>query len=280
MVAILALAALSAQAYRLTFKDTTGVVRSYQIVADMKGSMEMLGSTVPVTSTTKMLAVEKVLAVRNGISSLSFELKDGTTKMGIGALPGDAEGQNIEQPLPGFTINYDRTPQGKVSNLKTSGELASRFGGMFDTLNNSSQYPGQGLEFPNKELAAGDTWVGKQTVEFFPGSQIHVTAKYTLVGTRVVQGKTYLELKCDMTGTMPAAAIKMPTLGGDDAAAAPTTTMGMTLSGQSTSLFDEAAGEIYGTTYTMKVKIDMTTPGDNGAGIMNMMLTGKMLKAN
>ena len=273
LVTMLILTALSAQAYRLQFKDTAGATRNYAMTVNTKGTMSVMGMSMPLTSVTTMTAVEKVLNVKNGSASVSYEIKDGKIKVTIAGIPGEDEPQTVDQPMPGFTMTYDRTPLGKVSNVKMTGEITNMLGG-FDP--SSSQYPGQGLEFPDKDLKAGDTWTGQQSLEVAPGSTVDMKAKYTLTGTKVVEGKTYLVLTCDITASAPKITITQPENKDQPAEAQPAIT-GLTLKGKATTLFDEAAGEIFSETFTMDVSMNLAG-GIGEAGAVKMTMDGTLTR--
>lgn len=269
LVAVLALTALSVQAYRLQFKDTAGATHTYAMVVNTKGTMNVMGMSMPMTSVTSMTTVEKVLAVKDNLASISYEAKEGKVTVTVSGVPGEDEPQTIEQPMPTFTITYDRTKLGKVSNLKMTGEMAGMLGGFDPT---SNQYPGQGMEFPDKDLKAGDNWTAQQSVEVAPGSKINMIAKYTLTGTKVVDGKTYLALACDITADAPTLKVNQP------ADAEQPVISNLKLRGKATTLFDETAGVIFNTTYTMDVSMNLAAEGDAaaGAGSIKLTMEGKM----
>lgn len=273
MAALLMLATLSAHAFRLQFKDNAGDERTYAATMSMKGAMDMMGMSMPMTTTSSFTAIEKVLAVKDSVATVSYEVKDGKSVTEIIGM-GDEDPQTVEQPIPGFTLTYNRTPQGRVSNIKMTGEATALLGGFSDMMNNQMQYPGQGLEFPDKELKAGDTWTGKQEMELFPGSKLTINAKYTLVGTRAVKGKTFLVVKCDLDAKMANAKIKTPAT---EAEAAIDITLGMALKGTGETLFDEANGSLYETDTNMNIVVDISN-STIGTGKMTAKMESKVTR--
>jgi hypothetical protein len=175
--------------------------------------------------------------------------------------------------MPDFTMTYVRTPQGKVSHFLMTGGLSDMLGTQFNGVNSQTEYPGQGLEFPAKDLAPGDTWTGKTTMSLFPGSQLDVTANYTLLTPKKINGKTYMVIACDMSGKMTPATMNAP--GG--ATGGQQMSFGMTMTGTSKTLFDEDAGQLVATTYTMHVNMDIAALGaDAGAGKVLMDIDGSI----
>jgi len=249
MMLALALAALSAQGYTLQFKDSAGAARAYRSQMTITGVMSGAGLSLPLNATVDMTLLEKVLGVKDQVAAVSFGLQQGTMHLKVSGLPGEEEEQTIDQALPVFTFLFNRTPRGKVSNVKTQGEIASLFLGSADALVTPMSSPDRGLEFPAGELKIGDTWQGSQTA-LAGNAETRVTALYTLAGTQVVNGKTYLKINCDTTVSVPDTGMNAD----DDTEMA----MNVILKGQSTTLFDEAAGEPFRTSFTMSGTLNMT----------------------
>lgn len=269
---LLGVGSLTAQAYRLQFKDTQNAVNTYAMTVKMTGQLSVMGITVPVTSTTEAKTSEKVLKVANGLATIQFDMKEGKTHMDVSALPGEDQGQTIEQPVPTLTMTYDRTPLGVVSNMKMTGDFTTLFGANSDPTGGQMGVPGEGLVFPNKDLNTGDNWTGKQTISMFGNTPISLEANNTFAGISKVNGKTYLLIVSEITG-------KMPTTTLNPAATGQNADMKMSfgisaMKGHSTTLFDEAAGKIYQTKYSMDVTINMGILGQEGAGTLQMNMEG------
>jgi hypothetical protein len=190
--------------------------------------------------------------------------------------PGEDQEQKIEQAMPLFTINYDRTPLGHVTNVKVSGLPSDQS----DLMGAQAQYPGQGLEFPDRDLKIGDSWDGKQALSLVTGSTIDIKVKYTLTGTKVVNGTTYLVLRSDINTKVNKMPIAMPAAdgAGSDGQKA---TADMTITGSVTELFDEAAGQIGNSTLNLNVDMTMSAAGGDAAGMnlaMKMKIDGEMVR--
>ncbi|MHB9107045.1 MAG: hypothetical protein ACYDCO_08320 [Armatimonadota bacterium] len=269
----LSLAAL-AQAYTLQFKDAAGTTRTYKSQMTITGTMSGAGMTLPIEAAVEMALVEKVLDVRNQVSSVSYGSSNGVMRVKVTGLPGEEEEETIDQDLPDFTFTYNRTPQGKVSNVKTHGEITNLFLGPADMLLNPLENPGQGLELPAGDVKIGDTWTGTQTA-LVGTAQAKVTAKYTLAGTEVVDGKTYLKITSDTTISVPGATVNA----GDQEKENPVALV-LNLKGRTTTLFDQAAGAPFRTTFTLAGTMTMNGPETMGMEVKTTLnVSGTMEKA-
>jgi hypothetical protein len=258
-------ATLAAQAARLQYKDVAGIARTYQASYTMRGQFTIPGGgTMPMNMVMSFTVREKVRSVNaNGTASISSEMKDGSITMTI-------SGEEQKMPFPAFEMTYDRTPLGKMTNLKMTGEGAEtlkQMSSMGMNQNFMSQF-GQGFEFPNRELVAGDTWKVTQPFEMMPGMKLDMTALFTLTGPKSVDNKNYLQIDTDMSMNMPKATLKGP----DGAASA--MSMAMQMKAKATTLFDETAGALFGAIFngTMNMQMTMTDP-DAGAITMSGALT-------
>ena len=247
-----------AQAYTLQFKDAAGTTRTYRSQMAITGAMSGAGMNLPIEAVVEMALIEKVLDVRDQVSSVSYGSSNGVMRVKVTGLPGEEEEETIDQELPDFTFTYNRTPQGKVSNVKTHGEITHLFLGPVDMLLNPAENPGQGLELPAGDVKIGDTWTGTQTA-LVGAAQAKVTATYTLAGTEVVNGKTYLKITSDTVISVPGATID--TAEGDEENPV---ALVLNLKGRTTTLFDEAAGEPFRTTFTLAGTMTMSGPETMG----------------
>lgn len=153
-----------------------------------------------------------------------------------------------------------------------TGDFTTLFGANSDPTGGQMGVPGEGLVFPNKDLNTGDNWTGKQTISMFGNTPISLEANNTFAGISKVNGKTYLLIVSEITG-------KMPTTTLNPAATGQNADMKMSfgisaMKGHSTTLFDEAAGKIYQTKYSMDVTINMGILGQEGAGTLQMNMEG------
>lgn len=256
MTLALLLAALATQGYALQFKDAAGTTRTYRSQMAITGTMTGGGLNLPLNATVEMILLEKVLGVRDEIASVTYGLQRGTLRLKVTGIPGEEKEQTFNQALPVFAFTFDRTPRGKVSNVKTQGEITGMFLGSADALMNPMATPDRGLEFPAGEVKVGDTWQGTQ-VALIGNAQARVAALYTLAGTEMVNGMTYLKITCDTTVSVPDTRVKAD----DDAPMA----MNVIMQGQSTTLFDEEAGEPFRTTFAMSGVLNMS--GDDTMGM-------------
>ena len=143
----------------------SGVSRQYHTKVGLSGNVSMGTVSSPIESTITMTALEQINAVANGKSSVTYSLKNGTVSVKLPNLMGDDNTpQSIDQPMPDFAMDFDRTPLGKISNLKMSGEAGNLLGGAPNQVNNQLINPEEGLEFPDKDLQPGDTWTRTTTV--------------------------------------------------------------------------------------------------------------------
>ncbi len=212
LVCLLGMSCLSAQAHRLQFKDAEGTKRVYNTQVGLTGNVTMGSISTPIDSTMTMTAFELINAVKDGKSSVTYQVKDGKVSVKLPNLTGgDGAPQSIEQQVPDFSMVFERTPLGQISNLHVSGEANNMLGGPPNELNNQLINPEQGLQFPDKELQPGDTWNCTTTVPLGGDSKLAVTANYTLVGTKVADnGKTYLQIDVDLTMSVPKLACPPP----------------------------------------------------------------------
>ncbi|MHB9133585.1 MAG: hypothetical protein ACYDBB_21180 [Armatimonadota bacterium] len=271
-VVILVLLPISAGAYQLRFKDAAGAMRTYRFEIKTTGTATSGTSTIPLDSTAVMTTVEKILNVKNGLSSISYEMRDGEMT-GKFTPPGADKPQTVKMPLPAMSMSFERSPLGKVTNARMSGQMTGMMNSQLDVLN-KYQNPGQGLEFPEKELKDGDTWGGAQTIPLDGDNKLEVTAKYTLIGTKVDNGRSLLQIDCDLAVKATNFTIKI-TQGDKDESM----TISIDLTGKTTTFFDEAAGGIYSTT----VKLANTTTtilGKEPTPLkMNTVIEGTMTRA-
>jgi hypothetical protein len=179
-----------------------------------------------------------------------------------------------------MTMTFERTPQGKVSNMEMSGEGAEMLkgmqgmGGMGMNQNMISQLGGA-IEFPNRELSVGDTWkMTMPPVEPMPGMKLDIAGLYKYVGTKVTDGKNLMQVDTAMTMKMPKTAMKAP----DGSSLGMSMTMNMTA--KATTLFDEAAGALFSGSFSgaMTMAMSMKNPETGEAMNMsgNMTMTGWM----
>lgn len=259
-------ATIAAQAARLQYKDVAGTIRTYKAYYSMKGSFAVPGQgDVPMTIVMNFTVREKVMAVAaDGTAKILDELKDG-------ALTVNAAGQEQKKPFPEFQMTYDRTPQGKTSNMQMTGEGADtmkQMSGMGMNQNFMSEM-GSAVQFPDKELAFGDTWKTAMPVEAMPGMKFDISALFKLTGTKVVDAKTYLQIDTDLNMNMPKSSIKAPDGSGLNM------TMGMAMKAKSTTLFDEQAGALFSGSFngTMTMTMSMKDPGSDETIDMNGTMT-------
>ncbi|OPZ82349.1 MAG: hypothetical protein BWY76_02744 [bacterium ADurb.Bin429] len=172
-------------------------------------------------------------------------------------------------------MTYDRTPLGKMSNLKMSGEGAEtlkQMQSMGMNQNFMSQF-GQGFEFPNRDLQVGDTWKVTQPFEVMPGMKMDLTALFKMMGTKTIDNRGLLQIDTDMSLAMPKAELKGP----DGASLG--MTMAMQMTAKATTYFDEAAGAMYGASFAGTINMQMASAGgENGAQSMTgtMTISGTM----
>ncbi|HOS43221.1 MAG TPA: hypothetical protein PK794_05965 [Armatimonadota bacterium] len=252
--------ALAAQAARLQYKDAAGTVRTYQATYDITGQFTLPGGgAMPLRMAMRFTVREKVIAVKaDGTAAISSEMTDGTMKMTV-------LGEEQELPFPSVLMTYDRTPLGKMTNLKMSGEGAETMKQMQNmglNQNFMSQF-GQGFEFPNRELQVGDTWKVTQPFEVMPGMKMDLTALFKMIGAKTVDNRNLLQIDTDMSLAMPQAELKGP----DGAPLG--MTMAMQMTAKATSYFDEAAGALYGANFSGTINMQMAGKGGE-AGAQNM----------
>ena len=257
MVLAMCLLALPAHAYRLAYKDVAGSTLNYQNTMAMTGNVEVNGTVSPFQSTTGMMMVQHVDAVTNGVASLTMQLKDGKTTVKMPPSASQPDGKTLEQKLPDFTLSMDRSSIGKVSNIKFVGKAPSIPGmqGGGDWVNRMLQQ-GSNISLPDHDLAIGDTWQDKMTLEILPGAKADILINNKLAGTQIVNGKTYLVIATTMTMSLPDG--KM-TLGQGDKAM--TIHLNMDMKGTSETLFDEQAGVILRSTFKSDVTSITTIDG-------------------
>lgn len=272
-LAVFIIAALSAQAARLLFKDPEGTVRTYKGVYNVRGAMDMPGmGSIPLNITMAFTVREKVNEVRaDGTANVTDELCDGTLAMKI-------NDEEKKVPFPGYIMTYDRTNLGKISNVKMSGEGVEQLKqmqgmGMGMNENIMSQF-GQGFPFPDRELAMGDTWKASVAMEAMPGMKMNVNALMKLVGTKVVDNKSYLQIATDLTMNMPKFEVK-----GTEGAASGMA-MSMTMKGKATTLFDEQAGALFAANFEGTMAMTMTMPNPESdediSATTTMTITGNL----
>ncbi len=274
LMAVLGASALTAQAARIAFNDTAGAIRTYKTDIKVTGTMSAMGINAPIDAVVNQTMVEKVTDVQDGKATVNTSQKEGSVEVKISGLPdenGETKAQTIKQDLPAMSIDFTRTAQGKVSDVKMDGDVTKMFGGADGGALNMTQFPGQGIEFPAGDVKVGDTWSGKESMKLSGDSTLDVAIKYTLTGTKVVDGKTYLVITADIDTNVP----KLKTKTGAGAAATDMT-LSFTLKGQAITLFDEKAGEIFKEYFDLASTMNMTG-GDNAAK-MDMVIKGTMQK--
>ena len=271
---LLGLTSLAAQAYRPQFKDAQGTVRTYKSNMHMKGTSDVMGMTIPVDSTVTMTSLEKVLAKNAAAAStLSYTVKEGKVKATV-SVPGLDEDETVDQALPSFNMTYTRTPSGRVTSVKSTGQLDPNMGQM-TPIDIMSDYPGQGLEFPNKELKVGDTWDGVQSFTLAGGATVHFKVKYTLTGVKDVNGASCLLVTSDINVKANNLAVQLTGIGGNAAKV----TVSMVITGTETMLFDQTAGEIAGTDSDLNIDVNMTSDSGEVPNIkMKLKMDGDMTR--
>jgi hypothetical protein len=275
LLAVLGITALTAQAARIAFNDKAGTSRTYKMELKVTGAVDAMGISAPVDASVTQTMVEKITDVANGVATVNTSSSGGAVEVKV-SLPdenGTTKPQTMKQELPGMTVDFKRTANGKVSDVKMSGDAMKMFGGD-NGMMGMGQFPGQGIQFPDGDVKVGDTWTGKETVTLAGDSSIDITVKYALSGTQVVDGKTYLVITADINANVPK--LNAKTVAGEGA---PDMQMAMTMKGQAKTLFDEAAGEIYKEFFNLTTNITMTGNGENAMSMkMNMNMKGSMTK--
>ena len=270
MIGVLGWATLSAQAVRLAFNDTAGAARTYHSDIALTGSFtaEGVDEAMPLTGHVTFTMVEKVLAVKaDGTASVSNEITDGGINMTLGE-------QEVKYPLKGYKATFDRSPQGKVTNLKSTGDPTSNAIDQMQTMGFGSEWKliaelGQRFALPAKDLQPGDCWDSKQSEEVSPGNAVTMTESSKLIGNAVVEGNTYQQIDSTTTLTTPEQKTKSSAAGMSIAIA-----MQVSMTAKSTTYFDAQAGQIFRTAYTGATNMHMTVDGPTGPlaikGTMNM----------
>jgi len=238
--------------------------------------MDMMGMSIPMDMTMNMTTVEKVLAANaDGTATISYAIKDGKVVITMTA-PGETTPKTIEQPFPTFGMSFKRTAVGKISDLKMTGDIDPKLKQQLDTISSQLQYPGQGMVFPDKELNIGDSWDGTQSFALLPGSKMDLKVKYTLTGTKEVNGKTYLVLTSDIDAKAKDLAMKVP---GEAGAADTKLKMTMNIIGTGTTLYDVNAGEMGDVTFKMNTDMSVVSEGSDGMSMkMKMIMDGQMVR--
>lgn len=263
---------LTAQAYLLQLRDAVGTVRTYANTMTMTGDFAMGTITMPIKGTVTFTTVESVTGISadNTAAVISSSQKDGMMTLELPSMTGEEDTQTVQQPMPKLAMTFNRTPQGKVSNLKLSMDGRAMEGSPLDVFTNPMEDIGVDLEFPNRELNIGDTWTAKQSVALGGGAILNATGNYTLAGTEVVNGATCLKIQCSVTASTTAMPVSTP-LGPQ--------TMTMSMLGTTTALFDPRAGETVSGTQSLTIMVDMKSIGDDPTvAKTNMKLNGTITK--
>ncbi len=262
MMTLLIVTALSAQAYRLTYKGAPGTVNTYNIKGHINNTSTVQGNKMDTVMDMTMTLVEKVLAVKpDGNMSISNEIKDGKMKMTLPGSPAGAEPKTLD--IPSMSSTFDRTPLGKVSNMVYGGNMAAmqQMKSMNTWMSSlDRRFPG----FPDTDLQIGDSWsLDDKGMEVMPGSSVDIKGTMTLAGTKEVDGKTYLVINSVGATKMDNMVIKLPLPANaqDANAAPPQMTLNGTVKVSGTFLFDEQAGEYYNSTADIKFDMQMTIAG-------------------
>lgn len=276
VAALIAVLAVSAQAYRLTLKSPVGVTRTYANTMTINGASETMGMTIPMHGTVSMTMTEQVTSANaDGTANIATTLKNGAMQMTISGLPG-GESQQINQSIPDMTMTYTQSARGVVSNLQMSGKM-TEMPGFPSTMMNGMSNPMQGMAFPDRDLQIGESWTGQETMEIMPGQTFIVNANYTLAGVDKVDGKELLRVTSTATANMPACSVNAGNMPGGESLQM---MMSMTMRMTGTTHFDAAAGELYSSNYTGTVTTTITPSGEMAmmGTTMTMNLTGTMQK--
>lgn len=267
-VVLLVGTALSAHAVRLAYSQQVGSSRTYLSSFTMTGNIAMPGQdSMKLDSSFSTTTEEKILAVnQDGAASVSMDMKNGNMKMTVA-------GQTQQMPIPAMQMTFDRTKLGKVSNMQMQGEAVDQMPGM-----NNMQFNqlGTSYAFPDRDLNAGDAWEDKTTLEIPFLGEATIVTKNTLVGTKIVDGKTYLQIDSTMTMTTPGTASTM-----GEGEQQMTMKMAIKLTGTASSLWNEEAGELFRSTVKADMIMNMTMTSADGQSMnttMNMKMNGTMKK--
>jgi len=268
LVVSLICAALASHAYRLAFKDTAGATRTYNNAINLTGSVQAMGLNVPVTGTVNFVMSETVNSVTTGSANITTQIQNGMANVTLSGLPGDEGAQTINEPIPPITITYDRTPLGAISNVKVTGQQAVLPGLPSELLTNL-QTPGQGIAFPNRDIAAGESWTGQQNLQLGQGGSAAVSITNKLVGPLTMGGRNLIQIDSTMTANVANLTVNMGDPG--QSAAIP---VNVKLNGTGTTLFDPQAGVIYSMKSQYTVNATVSGLGDAGTITMNLTLNG------
>jgi hypothetical protein len=269
LLCVLAIACRAAEGdpFKLAFRDSIGAKRTYATKYSITGTIEGAGLVTPLNASVTYDGTESVLASAQGQTSLAYEVRAGMMSV---QLTLEGKPQTFKQPLEGWLLEYSRTPKGAVSNLKITGALARLLGGPIDMVSNQLQYPGQMVQFPDRELAIGESWTTTQSVEVSEGQRIEVTCKHTLAAARKIDGKELVQINSDVQAKADKLPVAIPLADG--------ATSALTLAGRTVTLFDPHLGEINKTTFSGTASMSMTL----GAGLKStstLTLTGTTTKS-
>ncbi len=263
LLCLLALAvSLGAQGYRLEFKQAAGTKHVYRYDLRARGSLSLPDSPVMAfTAQTAFTALERIVSVKPGGNAVvSMALKHGNVILTSGE-------KTRRAAIPILLVQFDRSPLGEVGRVQTRGSFGE-VSPTLKSLDNQWQYInqfGQQLQFPPTDLSIGDTWSVNGVIELAPGTTISVEGQNTLVGAKVVGGKTYLHIHSDFTLTLPRSEM---TIG--DPAARQRIALRLKMLGKSDTLFDAKAGCVFRTGFSAGLTLGVDVSGVEGkSGAMN-----------
>jgi len=270
MLGLLVWASLSGQAVKLAFCDVAGASRTYHSDIALKGNFTAEGMDEPMalTGNVTFTMVEKVLAVKSdGTANLSNEITEGDITMNLGE-------QEMKYPLAGYKATFDRTPQGKVTNLKSIGDPTASVLSQMESMGFGNEWKliaelGQRFAFPTGDVNVGDSWQSTQAEELSPGKVVTMKEQNTLKGPETVDGASYLRIDSVTSLETPEQTTKTSAAGQSIGL-----TMKMSMTANSKTYFDARAGQIYRTAYQGVTNMHMSVDSPAGAmvikGTMNM----------
>jgi len=250
-LALLMVASVSGWSYQLEIKDKPGVTRTYRLELHEAGHATYAGKR-PLNLNMKasFLAKEQVRSVNGGVASVAFSATDFL-------FSGNVLGKTAANvQIPSLHYTFDRTPQGKVSNVQVADgqkDLLARLKARgYHLDNNGTSIPMyQQMNFPITAMSIGDGW-GMKLDTHLLGMHLNAKAQNTLVGERVINGKKYVQINGNIDMAIPMSALDVP--GNADAS---TVDLAMRLTGKAYTLFDVDAGEIYRSTFSGEISVGL-----------------------
>lgn len=191
-------AALTGQAVRLAYPAMPNAKSAYRYDVAVTGTISSPKgtTTTPLDLQARARVVEQVTAVSGAVATLRMLIKNA-------ALTGTYGEEAVDETLPDNVVTFQRAPTGAISQVRDATPAeTTQLPGMDDLWRLFIRF-GQRLRLPEDDVYPGSTWRTEEPIAMADGRRLTLVTDSTLVGGKVVDGVSYLQINSRYTAKTP-----------------------------------------------------------------------------